>query len=443
MILSRSPLVVLCALASMGGLSTAQETPAKKKAVGPLAALPSAPGPHLSKIQALGDNAWLKLGSPAPDPKWGKGRGRSWSARMAFAPELRGAFLSGEGVHGFVKPDGYYMDDFFFYDINAHRWICIYPGMHVESFEKRIKEGDLKTDGDGVIVDKEARPVPFALLAHGYEALTYDPDSRRLVVMDGEHGEWRTVEPLVRGMKLLGKTEFAQGPARPRSPYFYNTLTAQWERHPVEGTRSSFNLGSVFVYVPTRKQFFFDNGGHDVHFFEPAARRWTPVETRGRKPPFGIDPTACYDSRRDRIYMGGGDYPPVPEGSNAFWIFDLRMNSWIDPQPAGRPCKGSNAYGTRDALMNYDSVNDAVILIRHLEDGGRKGVGVYVYDPAANAWSALPGDLPSEWGRGEEVPLAAKSGFYDPVLNVVFVHAASDSEDDGVLWAYRYRRVRK
>ena len=42
---------------------------------GPLAALPSKPGPHVEKIRALGDNEWLNLGSPAADPKWGKAGG--------------------------------------------------------------------------------------------------------------------------------------------------------------------------------------------------------------------------------------------------------------------------------------------------------------------------------------------------------------------------------
>src|SRR5262245_22175280 len=49
---------------------------------GPLAEVPSKPGPHIEKIKALGDNEWLNLGSPAPDPKWGKARGRSWSSNQ-------------------------------------------------------------------------------------------------------------------------------------------------------------------------------------------------------------------------------------------------------------------------------------------------------------------------------------------------------------------------
>ena len=78
---------------------------------GPLAGLPSRPGAHIEKVRALRDNEWLELGPPAADPKWDRAGGRSWTSEMPFAPELRGAFLFGEGVHGYTKPDGHYMDD--------------------------------------------------------------------------------------------------------------------------------------------------------------------------------------------------------------------------------------------------------------------------------------------------------------------------------------------
>jgi hypothetical protein len=33
-------------------------------------------------------------------------------------------------------------------------------------------------------------------------------------------------------------------------------------------------------------------------------------------------------------------------------------------------------------------------------------------------------------------------GFYNPELNAVFLHSASDSRDDGTMWVYRYRNPR-
>ena len=69
-------------------------------AQGPLAGLSGHPGQHIDKIKSLANNSWLELGMPAADPKWGRARGRSWTAKMPLAAELRGAFLFGEGVHG-------------------------------------------------------------------------------------------------------------------------------------------------------------------------------------------------------------------------------------------------------------------------------------------------------------------------------------------------------
>jgi hypothetical protein len=76
----------------------------------PLKNLPSEPGTHIAKIKAMQPGSWLDLGSPAADPKWGRARGRSWGGHaLVPAPEFRGAMFTGEGPHGYVKPDGYGM----------------------------------------------------------------------------------------------------------------------------------------------------------------------------------------------------------------------------------------------------------------------------------------------------------------------------------------------
>src|SRR5262249_20093944 len=133
--LQQSSLVGLALASPRSGVMAAEPSKANpQERRGLLVGLPSKPGPLLEKIKALGDNEWLELGTPAADPNWGKGRGRSWSSRMTYAPDLQGAFLIGQGVHGFIKPDGYFMDDIWFYDLPAHRWICIYPGTDTRNF---------------------------------------------------------------------------------------------------------------------------------------------------------------------------------------------------------------------------------------------------------------------------------------------------------------------
>ena len=193
-----------------------------------------------------------------------------------------------------------------------------------------------------------------------------------------------------------------------------------------------------YPYLPAgRQQAFFAHRSSEVWLYDIPGNRWKSVNSRGPRPPFGIDATACYDSKRERIYLGGGSYPVAPTDRNAFWIYDLKTNTFIDPKPHGQPCQGSTSYPTKNALMLYDSANDVVLLIVHsFFDSDKDRLGIYVYDPKTNAWAAKALPVPDRLGLNNK----PKNGFYDPVLNAVFIHTAGDSQEDGVIWAYRYRR---
>ena len=266
----------LVTIAAAGGRGEAATT---KKATrhGPLAGLPSGPGPTIEKIKALGDNEWVDLGPPAADPTWGRALGRSWSPKMGYAPDLRGAFLAGEGGHGWVNPrTKRQMDDLWVYDIKAHRWTKV---------------------------------------------------------------------------KTIWTNNFTPQPDIP-------------------------------------------------------------------KPPQGGDVIACYDAKRDRIYMAR---------NKRLWFYDVQANTWVDPKPTGE----FDAQATHDGLMNYDVANDRVVIITLGETSSPPGHKVFVYDPEANTCIATAAAVP----KG----IAQMNGFYHPVLNVHFVHAATDNRE-GVMWAYRYRR---
>ncbi len=109
-------------------------------------------------------------------------------AKMPFASDLRGAFLTGEGPHGFIKPDGYLMDDLWFYDINAHRWICVYPGMEAKNFTQRVKDKELKIDDNGLLINEDGEPLPQHTMIHAYASVTYDPDTGQFAWMFGASG---------------------------------------------------------------------------------------------------------------------------------------------------------------------------------------------------------------------------------------------------------------
>lgn len=379
----------------------------------PLGDLPSPEGPHAAAIASLGDHAWLDLGSPAPDPRWGRAPGRSWCCTMPFAGALRGAFLYGEGQHGFIKPDGRYMDDCWFYDLSAHRWICVYPGTDA-------KNPGLAPDGAGFPADPAGHRIPVSLCIHAYDLLSYDTDRGRLLIMGTHEGHF--APPALKALLPPG------GKMPPSSPWSYDPRRGSWEVLPVDGPSPEKAEGTL-LYLPGEKRVFFRSGKSEaVWFYEVDRNAWTRVTPKGPRPPFGIDPTSCYDSKRRRIYLGGGSYPSVEEGKNALWIYDLSTDTWIDPQPAKTPLSG---YATNYANLRYDPLADVVIVFRHAE----KNRGIYVYDPAVNAWSEEILAFP------EGFPPRCVNGFYDPKWNVYLFHVAGDSRPDGRIWAYRYRRV--
>jgi hypothetical protein len=390
-----------------------------QESAGPLGGLPGAEGPHVEKIRALGAKSWLELGAPAPDPKWGRARGRSWTSIMPYAPELRGAFLFGEGVHGYSKPEGRYMDDLWFYDVLGHRWICCYPGADTKTLS-------LKVNADGFESTAEGDLIPVASQVHGYQMNTYDTDLHRFVSMPNLHGYWKRDIPQ--------RKDWVQPAPADASPWFFESRTGKWNRVKTGTPAPKSSFGDTLHYIPSMKKVFFAYRSKEVYLYDTAANRWEKPAVSGTPPPFGIEANSCYDSKRQRIYIGGGIYPQTPDGANALWIFDLKTNAWIDPKPQGAPCRGKNRYTTRNALLVYDARNDVVLLSVHPPEESRiEEMGIYTYDPNANAWAAEPVALPDKLARDRKV----KNGFYSPDLEALFLHSAGDSRDDGVIWVYR------
>jgi len=234
---------------------------------------------------------------------------------------------------------------------------------------------------------------------------------------------------------LPQRAAWYKAPPADASPWSFESATGKWNRTRTGTTAPKSGFGDTFIYLSPRKQAFFAHRSQDVWFYDTAKNTWRQAKTSGPPPPFGIDATSCYDPKRDRVYIGGGSYP-VAKGPNALWIYDLKTDAWIDPQPKGSPCRGSNSYPTKNAILVYEPIHDAVILVMHSAgDDKPERIGVYVYDPEANAWGdplEVPEKLRSDRG--------AKNGFYDRELNAIFLHAAGDSADNGTIWVYRYKK---
>jgi hypothetical protein len=300
------------------------------------------------------------------------------------------------------------------------------------------------TRAHGFEVDADGQPIPLAQLAHAFAQVTYDTDRRKFMFMPGTASHW---EPAL-GEKRKSWNGHFKWPFRPSncSPWMYNVTTAKFEIAKVQGATPDVGTADVAIYIPSiQKMFYWRGASKDIWLYDPKANTWSKQTPQGPPPPFGIDANICVDTKRQRVYFGGGYYPVAP-GPSAFWCYDVKLHSWIDLQPKGKVCGGCNRYGPNQALLHYDSVNDVVVLFYHRlpipdsPDGkfnpGPKALGVYVYDPTTNEWTETPQPMPKEIGQ-------CPSGFYDPDLNAHFIFCADDSADNGVMSVYRYKKAKQ
>ena len=132
------------------------------------------------------------------------------------------------------------------------------------------------------------------------------------------------------------------------------------------------------------------------------------MKPKGPPPPFGIDPTACYDTRRNRIYMGGGSYP-VAKGPNALWVYDVASRHVDRPQAQRELLRRFEQLQQQHCHDDVRSGQRRVVINRHDAEPGTQENGIWVYDPTSNAWEDHPRPFPNgaQW-KGQV------NAFYDP-----------------------------
>jgi hypothetical protein len=387
----------------------------------PLAGLPSQPGSTVDLINALGDNQWLELDSVAPDPVWGRARGRSWGGDgMVYIPELRGAIMTGEGRHAYVKPDGFGQDDYWFYDINAHKWICLYPGTDTQNFNQLVANGDIKVDPtNGHVVDSLGDLMPGHLLIHAWGYLAYDSDNKRFAfAVSGSgtgYGSYympggATVQQGLDALDAQGKGSFGAN----FSPWYYNIQTGKFERFASNAVPSyeCCRAFGQFEYSPLLKKFLYAST-RGISTFDPVQNTWGVINATGTNPS-SSEWGGCYDSKRDKVYAG--------QNPNDFYSYDVQTQTWTKLSSQG---PGSITFDTNDGGVEYDSFNDMVIITDFRNDL------LCPYNPATDTWESavnIPTAITGTIGT-----------FYDPGLGVHFFFAAGDSRDDGEMWVYRYK----
>ena len=436
-------------LSVTGGAATADE-PAKEQPKiarkGPLAELPSKPGPHLEQIKALGDNQWLKLPAAAGDPQFDpprQGTVRSWSPKACYDPALGGAFITGEGAHGLIYKSGHYSDDVVFYDLYTNRWIFLYPGTHVPTLKQKMQDGTYKVDDKlGVLVDKDSRPLPIAPMSgHAAHQVSWDPAARKFVWFGSTFTYFFPGEP----RDLFEEMRKKKG-LPPKADYTFWVYDAGEDRfQPISKTQLGVpnaqevnRLGGrqVIQYVDSKKMHFWSGDKAD-YWLDLATMKMTvrPIAKGEPRLPTaggGGACTACYDPKRDRVYMGGSyriGKATLP-GDN-FLYYDVKAGVWVKPNPKGRfPLTWSMA----DSFVYYDTVQDRLVIIGANQTWKKKEDRfIYVYDPDKNEFAE---PIPVS----TDIPLGLGHGFFCPELNVHLLNIAGDNRV-GDWWAYRYKRA--
>lgn len=406
--------VLVAASASAGDNGDTKRTERKPN---PLAKLPSKLDPaHAAKIKALGDDSWVNLGQAGPCnrfPRKKLARGRAWGSKMTYAPDMNGAFFCGTGRHG-AMPEGYYMDDLWFYDANAHQWICLYPGA--------TQETQCKLDKNGLEVDtKTGDHIPISYLSHTYNNVTYDTDRKKYFIHWTQCPHWRKAIPhryewLDRKYPSVAKKYYGD-PGNiikdGKHPLFWDVKTGKWERRFVKGDGPKDRDEGISEYIPSKKQTL---RLHDrrVWFYDYPTNKWIKMPGVSID---GGDVNGAYDQKNEKIYVGG---------KTKFSVYDIKTNTWKQVNAPGRP---SHLASTKGGQLHFDQVNDVVLW--HGSHGP-----IFVYDIKKNQWLDIGNPYTGSRLSG------CWHGFYHPELNVHLFYVARDSGNDGATWlAYRYKRA--
>ena len=417
-------MAVMClALWAASAAEPAARTRPAASAESPLAALPSAPGAHVAKLEALGDNRWINLGQAAADPKWGLARGRSWCSKMAAAPDLGGAFFCGTGVHG-ATPEGRYMDDLWFYDARAHRWICLYPGADPKTLK-------LHLDEDGFEVNDAGEHIPVSYLSHAYNNTTYNTDLRQYHIMWTQCPWWTKALPqrwkwLDQSHKGVAERDYgAVGPiiGTPKHPLTWDVATGKWRRRLVKGAGPKGRFEGVTEYIPSLKKTLYTHRG-TTWFYDYATNAWSAGAAKVPASVASYDSNGCFDRRNERIYVAR---------IKGFACYDVKTRKWREIKAEGQP---ENLGNTNGAQMNFDCANGVVVW--HKSHGP-----IVVYDPRTDKWTDMGNTCPKIPWKRYNVNYMCTHAFYDPGLNVHFFYLAGDSKlNDATMLAYRYKRVK-
>jgi hypothetical protein len=237
----------------------------------------------------------------------------------------------------------------------------------------------------------ELQPTGAVPSARCYEAMVYDPTSRRVLMFAG-----------FDGTNALDETWAFDGTAES-----WTNLNAQGENKP----SAAVQMPAVFE-PSTSKVITFDgtSWGYDV-----AANTWSALSPKGKLTPARKSSCMALDGTSGKIVLFGGT--DMNKWYNETWSYDPVANSWTNLAP-----QGAVPSGRSDAGMVYDPTSGKMILFGGVDATFNCLSDTWSYDPATNTWTQL-----TATGVGP----SARSGLgmaYDPHSKLIILFGGIDSQ---------------
>lgn len=391
---------------------------------GPLHAQPSAPGTHLNAVAAMGPDTWLDLGVPQPDPVYGLATGREYTPRMAWSSSLQGAFLTGESGHGYVHTQtGRYIDDVWFLDFAALKWVCVKPGSEVATLSLSLNADQFEVDALGELV-------PVAQLGHGYEFVAFDELSQNFLMQPMPNTYW--VGSMPQRLNWLPSALFPA--SQYRSPWLFDTVAGVWRRAPAGNPAPNFNTASraITVHGMAGGRFlYFDTANANqnrVWWYDANTLTWQDQATTTPAPSISGNGVSCYDPNHHRMWYYGVD---ATAQQARLWYYDIAAARWHQTTASNTPTH-TVIYTTANRGLSYDQANDQVLL--KLAGSGTTPPSFVPFDVATNSWLAAatpPASLGVNWSW-QHTNVCYASGH-----NVHVLHVAGGNNGTGRIVVYR------
>ena len=253
--------------------------------------------------------------------------------------------------------------------------------------------------------------LPSARWAH---SMAYDPSTHRLIMFGGSSGP---------PYPLLNDT------------WVYNTTTNTWTELSPSGVLPPARGAQAMAYDPSSGRLIMfggEAGGPDSaqHFlndtwaYDPATNTWAELNPVGTLPRARIQPAMAYDPSSGRLIMFGGFLSSA--AANDTWAYDPATNTWAELSPSGTLPLARGGHS-----IAYEPSTHRLILFGGSNGSSTRFNDTWAYDPAANTWTELKPSVPLPDAR------TSQSMVYDPVTGQVIMFGGDTDENaQGDTWAY-------